>query len=33
LQLAGYDVAQLPITVICSGLSIEWPLELAHVPN
>jgi transposase-like protein len=33
LQLAGYDVARLPITAICSGLSIEWPLELAHVPN
>ncbi len=33
LQLAGYQVAHLPITAICSGLSIEWPLDSTHVPN
>ena len=33
LQLAGYDVARLPITTICRGLSIDWPLDLARVPN
>jgi hypothetical protein len=33
LQFAGYDVARLPITTICRGLSIDWPLDLARVPN
>jgi transposase-like protein len=33
LQLAGYDVARLPITTICRGLSIDWPLDLSRVPN
>jgi transposase-like protein len=36
LQLAGYDVASLPMTTLCSGLSIIWPLQTAeadHVPN
>jgi transposase-like protein len=36
LQLAGYDVASLPMTTLCAGLSIMWPLqapEADHVPN
>jgi len=31
LQLAGYDVAALPMTILCAGLSVAWPLTL--VPN
>lgn len=36
LQLAGYDVTHLPMTTICAGLSILWPLKssnTSHVPN
>jgi transposase-like protein len=36
LQLAGYDVASLPMTTLCAGLSILWPMqtrEADHVPN
>ena len=36
LQLAGYDVASLPMTTLCTGLSILWPTptgELVGVPN
>ena len=36
LQLAGYDVASLPMTTLCAGLSIIWPMqtgEADHVPN
>lgn len=33
LQLAGYDITQLPMTTLCNGQSIIWPTELAHVPN
>jgi transposase-like protein len=35
LELAGYDISQLPVTTLWNGLSIEWPLEVAHndVPN
>jgi len=35
LQLAGYDISQLPLTTLCNGLSIEWPMELTQydVPN
>ena len=34
LQLAGYDVTNLPISSLCSGLSILWPLSLPqHVPK
>jgi hypothetical protein len=25
LQLAGYDVAHIPMSAICSGLSVDWP--------
>lgn len=31
LQLAGYDVASLPMTSLCAGRSLSWPLTL--VPN
>jgi transposase-like protein len=27
LQLAGYDVASLPMTTLCAGLSIMWPMQ------
>ncbi len=36
LQLAGYDVASLPMATLCAGLSIIWPMstkEADHVPN
>jgi hypothetical protein len=36
LQLAGYDVASLPMTSLCAGLSILWPMqtsEAEHVPD
>ena len=33
LQLAGYDISQLPIATICAGRSSVWPIETAHVPS
>jgi transposase-like protein len=36
LQLAGYDISQLPMAAICSGLSVVWPVltqEAAPVPS
>ena len=35
LQLAGYDLSQLPLATLCNGLSIQWPLEMVQndVPN
>lgn len=35
LELAGYDISQLPMTALAHGLSFDWPLEVAHhdVPN
>ena len=35
LQLAGYDVSQLPMSSICSGLSLAWPIQFVRerVPN
>ena len=36
LQLAGYDISQLPMTTLCAGLSIVWPVqtqEAACVPS
>jgi transposase-like protein len=36
LQLAGYDISQLPMATICAGLSIVWPVqtqEAARVPS
>jgi len=35
LQLAGYDVGRMPVTWLCRGFSLDWPLttEADHVPN
>jgi len=33
LQLAGYDISDLPMTAICSGLSVDWPTEVNFVPG
>jgi hypothetical protein len=35
LQLAGYDVSQIPMASLCTGLSVQWPMETphTHVPN
>ena len=33
LQLAGYDISQLPMSALCNGQSIIWPVEVAYVPN
>jgi transposase-like protein len=35
LQLAGYDISQIPMASLCTGLSVDWPLEMARtqVPN
>ena len=36
LQLAGYDISQLPMATICAGLTIVWPVqtqEAACVPS
>jgi len=35
LQLAGYDVSRLPMTWLCRGYSLLWPLtqEVTDVPN
>jgi len=35
LELAGYDILQVPMAALCAGLSVDWPLEVAqdHVPN
>ncbi len=33
LELAGYDISQLPIVPLLSGQSIMWPLEASDVPN
>jgi transposase-like protein len=35
LQLAGYDVSQIPATWLCQGYSLEWPVraEGDYVPN
>jgi len=27
LQLAGYDISQLPLATICAGLSVVWPIQ------
>ena len=32
LQLAGYDVAACPMTTLCAGLSILWPMPLLPEP-
>jgi transposase-like protein/DNA-directed RNA polymerase subunit RPC12/RpoP len=35
LQIAGYDPSQMPLTWLCRGYSLDWPvtLEAEHVPN
>jgi len=35
LQLAGYDLSRMPMTWLCRGQSLQWPLtmETADVPN
>ncbi len=35
LQLAGYDISQLPMASLCAGLSMIWTTEAAqnHVPS
>jgi hypothetical protein len=35
LELAGYDISQLPMATLCNGLSLDWPFEVPHndVPN
>jgi transposase-like protein len=35
LQLAGYDVSQMPMPWLCRGYSLEWPvtMEAADVPS
>ncbi len=35
LQLAGYDLSQMPMTALCQGLSLDWPLAVTQndVPN
>lgn len=35
LQLAGYDISQMPMTALCHGLSFDWPVEVSQfdVPN
>jgi transposase-like protein len=35
LELAGYDLSQLPMAALCKGLSVEWPMEVpsGDVPN
>jgi transposase-like protein len=33
LQLAGYNVANLPMSTLCAGLSIVWPMQTAEVSD
>jgi transposase-like protein len=35
LQLAGYDLSRIPMSWLCQGYSLEWPLTVASVdvPN
>ena len=35
LQLAGYDIRQMPMATLCAGLSVDWPPETTQdrVPN
>jgi hypothetical protein len=30
LQLAGYDISQMPMATLCQGLSPDWPLQLVQ---
>jgi hypothetical protein len=35
LELADYDIRQMPMTALCQGLSFDWPVEVTQneVPN
>ncbi|MBI4321628.1 MAG: 50S ribosomal protein L35 [Chloroflexi bacterium] len=33
LQLAGYNISKLPMSALCNGQSIIWPVEVAYVPQ
>jgi len=35
LELAGYDIRQMPMASLCAGLSVDWPSETTQdrVPN
>jgi transposase-like protein len=33
LQLSGYDISHIPMSTLCSGLSVDWPTEVNLVPN
>jgi transposase-like protein len=35
LQLAGYDLSRMPMTWLCQGYSLDWPVTFQpdHVPN
>ncbi|NIV28798.1 MAG: hypothetical protein GWN58_04570, partial [Anaerolineae bacterium] len=35
LELAGYDISQVPMASLCAGWSLAWPLEVDQnlVPN
>ena len=35
LEIAGYDISQMPITAVCAGWSPHWPIPLENnlVPN
>jgi transposase-like protein len=35
LELAGYDISQVPMASLCAGWSLAWPLDVAQnlVPN
>ena len=35
LELAGYDISQVPMASLCAGWSLAWPLQVAQnlVPN
>jgi len=30
LGLAGYDIRQVPMALLCASLSVDWPLEVAR---
>ena len=30
LELAGYDISQVPMASLCAGLTVTWPLEVAR---
>lgn len=30
LELAGYDISQLPMAALCRGFSFDWPVQMTH---